>query len=121
MEYKEWLKGQIKNANELAEKYAKEKEFGTAYMYLAKVTAFEECLAELEKQEQGVRLDIRELKVESKYVLFAYNEKSRPFTVIGIHFDIFDRYCVDVRYENDNIVHTYYENDGVTKWYERAE
>lgn len=69
MEYKEWLESQIKNANETAEKYAKEKEFGTAYMYLAKVTAFEECLAEFEKlreePEQGVSFS--ELEVGKKY------------------------------------------------------
>lgn len=72
-------------------------------------------------KEKHETLNIRELKVGSRYVLFAYNEKSRPFTVIGIHFDIFDRYCIDVKYENDGIVHTYYENDGTTEWYERVE
>lgn len=99
----------------------KKKEFGTAYMYLAKVTAFEECLAELEKQNKGVCLNIRELKVGNRYVRFAYNKKSKPFIVVGIHFDIFDRYCVDVKYESDDYIRTYYENDDVTKWYERVE
>ena len=83
MEYREWLKGQIKNANESAEKYAKEKEFSTAYMYLAKVTAFEECLAELEKEnKQAKAVSFNDLEVGKRYVgVYITGGKSMVFAV----------------------------------------
>ena len=93
--YVEWLEGQIKNANKLAERYAKEKEYSTAYMYLAKVTAFEECLSELEKleeePEQGVSFD--DLEIGYRYGVVSKNgDRNGAIIVVGKGRDDYGEY-----------------------------
>lgn len=112
--YMEWLKGQIKNANESAEKYAKEKEFGTAYMYLAKVTAFEECLAEFERSkkepEQGVSFD--GLEVGKKYVGVHFTGgKINAFVVIAKGRDSEGQYIWYGDTMNDTVALKSYVNE----------
>lgn len=119
-EYKKWLESQIKNANETAEKYVKEKEFGTAYMYLAKVTAFEKCLAEFEKSkkesEQGVSFS--ELEVGKRYgIVSKKNGKKGSFTVIARGYDNKGRYIWYTTVTSETLAFKSYENEYKTVEY----